>query len=293
MPENAWVIASEPISIEATDGYSLAATVFTPPATRVSRHVVVVASAMGVRHPFYYPFSEYLSARGVATVTFDYRGVGRSRPDDLRGFPARLLDWGRVDLASVLTWTRDRFPGLPTHVVAHSVGGQILGLASPNGRVSSVLAVAAQSGYWGHWKGLGRLRVATLWFVLIPVLTRAFGYFPSRWLGIGDDLPAGVAREWAFWGRHPDYLLGRLPRTDRSGFEGYRGRLRVLRMSDDELAPESAVNALLAFYPNAKTERYTLRPHEAGIASLGHFGFFRETVGARVWPEQVDWLLRS
>jgi predicted alpha/beta hydrolase len=285
------VIASEPVRIEASDGYSLAATVFRPPATRSVSGIAVVASAMGVRHPFYYPLAEYLAGRGAAVVCFDYRGIGGSRPARLRGFRACLRDWGGLDLAGVIVWSRERFPGRPVRVVAHSVSGQILGLATGGGEVDAALAVAAQSGYWRHWSGTGRLRVATLWFLLIPVLTRALGYFPSRWIGIGEDLPAGVAREWAYWGRHPDYVLGRVSPAERAGFEAFRGRIRAVRLRDDDLAPEPAVRALLDFYPNALTELRTLGPEDAGVDSIGHFGFFRERIGERVWPAEADWLL--
>ena len=286
------MIASEPVRIQAPDGYSLAGTIFQPPSIRVVDRVVVVASAMGVRHPFYYPLSEYMAGRGAAVVCFDYRGIGGSRPRRLRGFEARLRDWGRLDLGGVIAWSRAAFPARPVAIVAHSVGGQILGLAVQDGAVDSALTVAAQSGYWRHWTGAGRLRVATLWFLLIPTLTRVLGYFPSRWFRIGEDLPAGVAREWAHWGRHPEYVLGRLPPGERAGFAAYRGRLKAVRISDDDLAPEAAARALLDFYPNARREAATIHPSDAKVASIGHFGFFRERVGECLWSPEVDWLFR-
>ena len=32
------------------------------------------------------------------------------------------------------------------------------------------------------------------------------GYLPMRAFRQGEDVPAGVAREWAEWGRHPRYV---------------------------------------------------------------------------------------
>lgn len=285
------MIASEPVRIPATDGVPLAATVFRPPATTAPTDVVVVASAMGVRHPYYYPFAEYVAGRGAAVVTFDYRGIGRSRPARLRGFEARLRDWGALDLAGVIDWALRAFPDRPVRVVAHSVGGQILGLAVRDEAPSSVLAVAAQSGYWGGWTGMGRLRVLSLWYLLIPLLAPAFGYFPSRWVGLGENLPEGVAREWAHWGRHPRYVLGRVGGEDAARYAAYRGRLRAVGLRDDGFAPEATVRGLLEFYPNAAREMHLLHPREVGLDAIGHFGFFRESVGGRLWPAEVDWLL--
>lgn len=285
------MIASEPVRIPATDGVPLAATVFRPPATTAPTDVVVVASAMGVRHPYYYPFAEYVAGRGVAVVTFDYRGIGRSRPARLRGFEARLRDWGARDLAGAIDWALREFPDRPVRVVAHSVGGQILGLAVRDGAPSSVLAVAAQSGYWGGWTGMGRLRVLSLWYLLIPLLAPALGYFPSRWVGLGENLPEGVAREWAHWGRHPRYVLGRVGGEDAARYAAYRGRLRAVGLRDDGFAPEATVRGLLEFYPNAAREMQLLHPRQVGLDAIGHFGFFRESVGGRLWPAEVDWLL--
>ena len=78
-----------------------------------------------------------------------------------------------------------------------------------------MLAVGAQSGYWGNWRGAGRLRMLFYWKVLFPALTHALGYLPLRSLtGGGDDVPPGVALEWASWGRDPDYVLSYARRKD-------------------------------------------------------------------------------
>src|SRR5207245_335534 len=78
----------------------------------------------------------------------------------------------------------------------------------------------AQSGYWGNWRGAGRLRMLFYWKVLFPALTHALGYLPLRSLtGGGDDVPPCVALEWASWGRDPDYVLSYARRKD--GARGY------------------------------------------------------------------------
>ena len=70
------------LRIAAADGYALGATLF-PPATPNDR-VVVVNAAMGVKRGFYAPFALHLAARGFTVVSYDYRGIGDSRPPRLR-----------------------------------------------------------------------------------------------------------------------------------------------------------------------------------------------------------------
>ena len=76
--------------------------------------------------------------------------------------------------------------------MAHSAGGQLLGLARNSDRVAAMLMISAPSGYWRLWKGRQRLLIGLLWFVLMPVMTRLVGYFPGRRMGLGVDLPPGV-----------------------------------------------------------------------------------------------------
>ena len=157
------MIASEPRRVPSTDDYPLAATVFMPPATRHVEQVVLICSAMGVRQSYYYDFAEFVAEQKCAVITFDYRGVGSSAPASLRGFSADLEDWGVRDITAMIDMARREFPEAPLSVVAHSVGGQIFGLAPNSGEVRDVLAVGAQSGYWRHWTGASRWRVWLLW----------------------------------------------------------------------------------------------------------------------------------
>ena len=106
--------------------------------------------------------------------------------------------------------------------------------------------------------------MATLWHAAIPGLVPLAGYFPAKKLGAGEDLPAGVAREWAEWGRDPDYLL--LHARERKGAEflRYSGPLRAMAFSDDTYAPRRAVDALIDFYPFARSEVRFVHPSDVG-----------------------------
>src|SRR5262245_27416012 len=254
--------------ILASDGFGLAATLFAPDPRRYGGRVVVVASAMGVKREFYRHYAFHLAEEGFPVVTFDYRGIGGSMPGSMRGFAATLRDWGAKDLAAVIDWARGVFPEASVQLVAHSVGGQILGLAANRDVVHGLVAVASQSGYWGHWSGTRRLGVCLLWHAVMPVVGRVRRSFPARALGLGEDIPSGVAREWAYWGRHPQYLMGRLSEEARRGYEQYRGAIRAYSFTDDAYAPESAVKAFLRFYPAARREHRRIDPGDLDLRSI-------------------------
>src|ERR1700730_15144087 len=114
----------------ARDAFSLAATQFVPAGP--VRAAVVVNSATAVPRKIYRGFAGYPAERGFAVVTYDYRGIGESRPASLVGFAARMRDWAALDATAALDHVRAAWPNVPIHAVGHSVGGQAIGLLDNN-----------------------------------------------------------------------------------------------------------------------------------------------------------------
>ena len=286
-------VRSTVLSIPAADGLGLAAS-FYAPAERVegASGTVVIASATGVKRHYYDAFARHLAGRGFRVVTFDYRGIGGSRPPvqaTFRQLPATMRDWGERDLEGVLAWTAERFRGDPLRLLGHSVGGQLLGLAPSAGRVDRAALVGAQSGYLGHYEMPWRWMYRVVMHAAIPVATRTMGYFPASRLGLGEDLPGGVAAQWARWCRDPGYFFGKGDPVPREGYERLRIPLLALGIADDTIAPRRAVDALARAYANAAVERVHLQPSDVGLAKIGHFGYFRSWASP-AWRTASDWI---
>jgi predicted alpha/beta hydrolase len=270
------------VVIPATDGFELAGSGFgdVPRAERV----VLIAPATGVRRRLYRPFAEFLAGEGFGAVTWDWRGTGDSRPTSLRGFRATMRDWAERDLAGVIAWAGARYPRARLFVVGHSFGGQSVGLAPNRDRVCALVTVGAQSGYYGHWPRPQRYMYAALWRLAMPLATRVAGYFPARLLRVGEDLPRGVALQWARWCRTPSYL------GDWSGHGAFKRPILAIGFMDDPFAPPAAIDALHAHYGSRKQQRWSIAPEELGAQQIGHFGFFRPGVSPTLWRDVADWL---
>ena len=282
------MLSARDFTVPAVDGFALSSRLFEPEGR--AHGTVLINPATGVRKGYYRPFAEYLTERGWRVATFDNRGVGGSRPKSLRGFAARMQDWAQLDSEGVLRWIGHAFPQETVALVGHSFGGQALGLVPAARELRAAILVATQSGYWKHWSWLYRPRVLTLWYVLIPLVTSLLGYFPARRLGLGENLPAGVARQWARWGRHPDYLMRDDNPEWRAGYEDLTLPILGLGLSDDSYAPRRAMAAILALYSNAAVEHRHIVPTERGLGRVGHFGFFRGRFRDTLWAEAADWL---
>ena len=278
--------------VRAADGRWLAVT-FHEPADRAATATCLVAPAMGVRRTFYDGFARWLAGRGVAAAVLDYRGTGGSRPLRLEAMEARLPDLARLDLPAAGERLAERHPDRPRTYVGHSLGAQLFGLLPEPNRYRRMLMVASGSAHWRLWPVPDRWAVAAMWYVVVPLLTRTYGHFPARLVGMGDELPAGVARDWARWARHPAYAVDEKGRPLREGFRSYRGKIRAVNFTDDPFAPRPSAEELLGFWERADRELLHRSPDEVGRETVGHMGFFRPESREPLWRESAAWLLSS
>ena len=168
------------VSLTAADGYKIQAT-RTAPTGKPKGHLIL-AGATGVPQRFYQRFATYCAAQGIEVWTLDYRGIGLSKPEDLRGFEMNYLDWARQDLAALLTHVATLTSG-PIWMVGHSYGGHAFGLLPGHQRVSRFATIC-------HWCRLARMdatsrEIARLGHVasLRPTdraCQRLFGLEPAR-----------------------------------------------------------------------------------------------------------------
>jgi predicted alpha/beta hydrolase len=201
-----------------------------------------------------------------------------------------MSDWGRHDYAGVLAFAGREWAGRPLHVIGHSVGGQILGHAAGTRTAQRIVTVSSQFGTWMLWPTPHNLAFAGLWHVLMPAVTRAWGYLPGR-LGIGEDLPRDVALEWARWCRSRRYFFDH--GVSPAGFAAVRAHLLAFSLDDDTYAPRAAVDALHSYFTGARLDRRHVAPRDVGARAIGHFGFFRSEFRETLWRQVATHLLGS
>ncbi len=274
---------SQTLPLAALDGRPLASTIYTPEGP--PRAAVVVLGALGVPRRFYAAMAGWLAERGVAVMTFDYRGCGESRSVPLRKDRATLLDWARLDVSAAIDRARELWPETPVWAIGHSFGGQALGLSPRGLDLDGAIAVAAGSGDVTLADPKVRRNLRVQFGVMVPLIGMTLGYIPGR-LGLGEDLPAGVVRQWARWVFTPDYVRGALG-LDATHYHRISAPLWFFDVSDDTYAPASATAGLRGWFTRAPKQHRTISPESLGRAKIGHFGVFRAGVGEPVWGEML------
>jgi predicted alpha/beta hydrolase len=278
------------LRLRALDGYELGAYFYDSGKDHAPQRVAVLHCGAGIRALRYRRFASFLAQAGIPVLCYDYRGVGVSRPRALRGFRATIEDWAEYDCGGAIAWLRERYPRAEIVGIAHSIGALLVGGAHNSAQQARLVLIGGHTGYYGDYHPRYRLPMTAVWHWLMPAITLTLGYFPARRLGLGEDLPAHVALQWA--GRRapdlrpaalgPGYarvqvLLDRCAALQRPAL--------LVSISDDAFATASGVKRLLSFYPRLFPLQYIqFTPADAGTRRIGHFGIFGRRAGAALWP---------
>lgn len=290
------VVEGRPVQVAAADGYPLAAHRWLP--SDDPSGVVVINCATAVKAGYYHRFARYLSEQGFIALTYDYRGIGGSRQGSLRGRDISWRHWGQLDLEGLLRWAGDRHRGLPLLVVGHSFGGFAPALAGSNHSIARVLTVGAQYAFWRDYQADARASMVLQWHVFMPLLTALMGYFPGHALGWLEDVPAGVARDWASQSeRFEDGLRRRRPAPKPEQIEAILTAFRSLTapvlavsVTDDPYGTVAATERALRYFPCAPRTHVRIAPETIGHNAIGHFGFFHDRFRDSLWRDALRWL---
>ncbi|MBX3621842.1 MAG: alpha/beta hydrolase [Rhizobacter sp.] len=282
----------QPVEFNAADGFALKGQLYGDPARAGA--AVLIVPAMGVPQRFYADFAEWLVGQGLAVMSFDYRGIGQSRPrqlqGSLRGLEADITTWAEQDTAAALAWLDARVPWhTPIHWLGHSLGGQIFGMVPNRERVASLVTIGVGTGYWLRNAARARAFVWWLWFVVAPLAMKCYGYFPGKRLKKVGDLPLGVMQQWRRACLDRDYLVGVGGEKLRADYAAIKTPILSLSFTDDEYMSARNTADMHAFYAGAPREMRRIAPHEIGARRIGHFGFFRRHFASTLWPQVSQW----
>lgn len=277
----------------ANDNFKVGCSEWRHAAEANGRNVVIIAPATSVKAEYYHRFAGFLFENGSDVVTFDYRGIGASRPPDMRAVEASYVDWGRRDLEAVLRYVAEHYPGQPIDVVAHSIGGFAVGLAPSSHLVRRVLTVGAQFAYWKDYAPHKRLQMVLRWHLFMPIVARLVGYFPGRRLGWIEDTPLGIVRQWSTFHRNFEKKPWKSRPSDPSIpklFELFRGDTLAISIADDEWGTRPAILRLLTMYKSARKYHLHLDPADIGESEIGHFAYFNRKFADSLWPLAQQWI---
>lgn len=280
-------IRKEQAEIKTADGIVLSVLLLHPIKVE-SKGVIQFHSGTVMPKEYYLKLASYMAEHGFVFALFDYRGVGESRPANLRGYKASINDWGKYDASALLNWLRDSFPLLPIHLLAHSMGGQLLGLMSNWNLFDKIVVVASSSGNWHNFERNYRRKISWTTKLTFPLLLSLYRYVPGKY-GMGHDWPSGVAHDWWYNSQNNTLMADHLERTYGGTFFSKIDKPIVAWFfSDDVMATPKTVPNYQISFPMAKVSASLIRPSDFEMDSIGHFGIFKEKSKYRLWKELLS-----
>lgn len=259
--------------LKTKDNTKIAICIFHPKTS--NGKLVVINSATGVRQQIYFAFSEYLSEYGFTVVTYDYSGIGLSKPKNMKKSSASMRTWGSVDFHAVTNYIHENFPNYEYYCIGHSVGALILGMNPQSTMFKKLIFIGTQKAFVGNLKLKTRIEAYLGFGIAQPVTTKLMGYFPAQWFGLGESLPSGTAMDWRT-------LILNKKSTNRllEKLEDYSKTLQqdvfVIRAEDDVWVTQEGVESLLKeTYPNLKPTYRLVKIEESEAKKIGHINFFR------------------
>ncbi|WP_426484136.1 alpha/beta fold hydrolase [Flavobacterium sp. 2] len=268
------------IKINTPLEYPIAVTEFI--SDKPNGNCVIIASATGVKQNYYYNFATFLSDNNYSVYTFDYGGIGDSKSGPLSKFSTTATNWAENDFESVIKHVKAKNPNSKLFIITHSIGGQLIGLVPSNNLFDGVIMVASQSGSWIHWKGFDRLKMQFLWYALIPSFSRIFNYLPSSHITRMEDLPKGMALEWAKWCKKPNYHFDCIKNV-KENYDQIKCKIKSYSIDNDFYATVSAIDWIASQFKKSEVTRVHLKAEEFGVKDIGHFGFFRSQFKENIW----------
>ncbi len=262
-----------------------------------SANTLIVNPAIGVKRKLYHAFAASMAAQGLTVVLYNYRGMEDGMDVLADDALQNAESWGRLDQSAIIGWVRTSLKPEKVWVLGHSIGGQLLGFAHNIDHIDGLILVAAQKGDKRLWPLSGYMKLYLLWHVLVPWMSKGPRFNAAK-LGLGNyPWPSAAAKQWASWGQQKDYLFNQKFGFDLNPWHHFAKPLLCFGFTDDDMAPEAAIDGLLEEYGKSLTvnddqrhiEKRIIDPQNLGLESIGHFGFFKPEAKS-LWQDTVKWI---
>ena len=268
------------IDVLTDDNYPLSGHLFEPKES--NDKLILINSATGVKQQIYFSFAQFFCEQGFTVITYDYRGIGLSKPKKMKGFKASMRVWGTEDFKALTHYIKINFSGYQKFCLGHSLGALILGMNEDSKMFEEFIFVGTQNAFVGNLKFKTKIEAYLGFGIAQPLSTKILGYFPGNWFGLGESLPAGSAFDWQTLILNRKSTNKLLEKVNNHSKE-LTQKVFVIRAEDDTWLTEKGVKSLLEdTYPNMRPTYRLIKTSESERNEIGHINFFR-SYNRKLW----------
>lgn len=275
-----FISAMQQITLKTAQNITLTAHLFQP--EKFNGQIFVINSATGVKQQIYFAFAGFLKDHGITVITYDYFGIGLSKPQNIKKCNASMRFWGNSDFKAVTDYVKTNFGSYKKICLGHSVGALLLGMNNDSGIFDEFIFVGTQNAFVGNLRWKIKMEAYLGFGILQPLFTSLLGYFPANWFGLGESLPRNCAYDWRTLilnHKSTNKLLEKIQNYSNALTQ----KVLVVYAEDDDWLTEKGVKTLLQnTYPNLQPEYRFLKKQESDKGEIGHINFFR-SYNKKLW----------
>ncbi|WP_417430650.1 alpha/beta fold hydrolase [Halpernia sp.] len=262
------------LNLKNASNQTIFATLFEPKIS--NKKIILINSATGVKQQIYFNISRFLAKNGFTVITYDYSGIGLSKPKILKNSDSSMRTWGTEDFKTLTNFIKIKFENYDKYLIGHSVGALILGMNEGSKQFKKFIFFGAQKAYVGNLNFKTKLLAYGGFGILQPFFTKIFGYFPAQYFGLGESLPKNAAFDWRTLILNKKSTNALLEKIDFNFSNDLQQNVLVLRAEDDSWLTEKGVKSLLKeTFPNLKPTYKVLKIADSPKKEIGHINFFR------------------
>ncbi|OWK73419.1 alpha/beta hydrolase [Flavobacteriaceae bacterium JJC] len=272
--------------LKTSDDSAISVKVFEPDIS--NGKLLLINSATGVKQQVYFAFAKYFAENGYVVITYDYSGIGESKPKKMKGFEASMRSWGTEDFRTVTDFIKTGYPNHRKFCLGHSVGALILGMNEDAQIFEKFIFVATQDAYIGHLSPKVGLTAFLGFGIALPLTIRLLGYFPAHWFGLGESLPKNVALDWRTLILNRKSTKRLFEKIDKEVSADLRQKAFVIHAEDDHWVTLKGMESLMkTAYPNLDKKFREIKITESEKREIRHINFFR-SFNRNLWKIVLD-----
>ena len=274
------------ITLRNAQDFPIAVKIFEPEIS--NGKLLLINSATGVKQQVYFAFAKYLCNQGFTVITYDYSGIGESKPKKLKGFASSMRIWGTEDYGAVINYIKSNYLHYQKFALGHSVGALILGMNADSKIFDRFVFVATQDAFLGNLSL--KVGVAALFGfgIAVPVFTSILGYFPAHYFGLGESLPRGVAYDWRTLILHKNSIRQLFNNIPKDYSKELIQKTFIIYAEDDEwVTMKGMENLMNKAYPNLQKSYRKITVAESEKGEVGHINYFR-SYNKKLWKIVLD-----
>ena len=272
--------------LKTSDHNLISVTVFEP--QNPNGKLLLINSATGVKQQVYFSFAKYFAENGFTAITYDYRGIGDSKPKKMNGFHATMRIWGTDDFKTVTDFIKKNYQNHQKFCLGHSVGALIIGMNENAHIFDKFIFVATQDAYIGNLKANIAASAVLGFGIAVPLTTRFFGYFPAHRFGLGESLPKGVAYDWRTLILSKKSTSRLYEKIATHFSKDLKQETFIIHAEDDPwVTMKGMENLMNNVYPYLKKTYREIKVSDSEKGEIGHINFFR-SFNKKLWKIVLD-----